>query len=41
VTLTSAATTPRQPLIPKELKDGGGVEPPCPITICGLPKLQK
>ncbi len=28
VVLSSAATTPRQPL-PKELQDGGGTEPPC------------
>jgi hypothetical protein len=39
VTLTSATTTQRQPLS-KELKDGGGGEPPCPITVCADPKLQ-
>lgn len=49
VTLTSAATQPPQASIaangkrqelPRELRDGGGSEPPCPPAICSDPRLR-
>jgi hypothetical protein len=39
-TLTAAAAKPTQQPLRPEMKDGGGTEPPCPITICGNPGLQ-